>query len=117
MLHNFNNILINIYPNNVNLVTLLTLSNSLFLLGIWGMFLPVQNSFINLLISFELMVLGVSLNFIFFSLYLDDISGQIMALLILTVAGAESALGLAIVLAYFRFKGDLNFKRIESLKA
>lgn len=116
MLHNFNIFLI-ILPNSVNLITLLTLSTSIFLIGSWGMINPMQHSFINLLISFELMVLGVSLNFIFFSLYLDDFKGQIMALLILTVAGAESALGLAIVLAYFRFKGDLNLKRIESLKS
>jgi NADH-quinone oxidoreductase subunit K len=116
MVLNFS-IFLAIFPNHVNLITLLTLSSSIFLIGGWGMMNPMQNSIINLLISFELMVLGVSLNFIFLSLYLDDFNGQIMALLILTVAGAESALGLAIVLAYFRLKGDLNLKRIESIKA
>ena len=116
MLNHFN-LFASILPNSVNLITLLTLTTSIFLIGIWGMINPMQFSFINLLISFELMVLGVSLNFVFLSLYLDDFKGQIIALLILTVAGAESALGLAIVLAYFRFKGDLNLKRIEYLKS
>jgi NADH-quinone oxidoreductase subunit K len=66
--------------------------------------------------SIELMLLAVNLNFIFFSLYLDDLTGQIFALYILTVAASESAIGLAILIVYYRLKGVIAIDSIAALK-
>jgi len=68
------------------------------------------------LIALELMVVSVSLNFIFFSLYLDDIVGQVFSLLIISTIGAESALGLALILVLYRLKQDIGVDIINSLK-
>jgi len=65
----------------------------------------------------ELLLLAASLNFIIFSIYLSDIVGQIFALLILTVAGAESAIGLAILLSFYRLRGEITISSLVSLKA
>jgi len=64
----------------------------------------------------ELMLLSSNLNFIFFSLYLDDIYGQIFSLFILTVAASESAIGLAIIIAYYRIRGSISIRQISVLK-
>jgi len=65
-----------------------------------------------ILMSIELMLLGLNLNFILFSVYLDDLYGEIFSFFILTIAAAESAIGLAVVIVYFRVRGniDTNFK-------
>ena len=94
----------------MDLVKYLTVSMILFLLGIWGIFLNRKNILI-MLMSIELMILAVNLNFLFFSVYLDDLMGQLFALLVLTVAAAESAIGLALLVVYYRVRGD-NFCRI-----
>jgi NADH-quinone oxidoreductase subunit K len=86
-----------------SLNVLLTLSTLIFLFGILGLVLNKRNLLI-ILMSIELMLLGINLNFIFFSVYLDDIMGQIFALYILTVAAAESAIGLAIFTVYYKDK-------------
>jgi len=80
---------------------LLYTSTSLFLYGIFGLILYKRNLLI-LLMCLELMLVGVNLNFIFFSVFLDDILGQIFALYILTVAASESAVGLAIFMVYYQ---------------
>src|ERR1700734_3994267 len=74
----------------------LSLSFILFILGLWGIFLNRKN-LILMLMSIELMLLAVNLNFIIFSIVLDDLFGQIFSLFVLTVAAAESAIGLAIL--------------------
>merc|ERR1712100_305228 len=79
-----------------DLIKYLTLSMIVFLIGISGIILNRQNIII-MLMSIELMLLAVNLNFIIFSVYLDDIMGQLFALLVLTIAAAESAIGLAIL--------------------
>jgi NADH-quinone oxidoreductase subunit K len=69
-----------------------------------------------MLMSIELMLLAVNFNFLFFSVYLDDLLGQLFALLILTVAAAESALGLALLVVYYRIRGTIAVEFINLLK-
>lgn len=69
-----------------------------------------------MLMSIELMLLAVNFNFIIFSVFLDDIVGQIFALFILTVAAAESAIGLAILVVYYRIRGTVSIEYINLLK-
>jgi NADH-quinone oxidoreductase subunit K len=94
---------------------LLLFSFSLFIISLWGLFV-VRKNLILILISIELLLLSVSLNFIFFSKYFDDIIGQITALIILSVAGAESALGLALLVSFYRLRSDISLDLINSLK-
>jgi len=90
-------------------------SLSLFLIGIWGIFLNRKNILI-MLMSIELMLLAINMNFLLFSVYLDDIVGQLFALLILTVAAAESAIGLALLVVYYRVRGTIAIEFINLLK-
>lgn len=87
----------------------------LFLLGLWGIYVTRKNVII-ILMSIELILLAVNLNFIVFSVYLDDIMGQIFSLFVLTVAAAEAAIGLAILIIYYRLKGIISVNFISSLK-
>ena len=87
----------------------------LFVLGIWGIFVTRKNIII-ILMSIELMLLAINLNLIIFSIYLDDILGQVFSLLVLTVAAAESAIGLAILVVYYRLRGIIAVDFINSLK-
>jgi NADH:ubiquinone oxidoreductase subunit K len=96
-------------------VKYLSVSIILFLLGIWGIFLNRKNIII-MLMSIELMLLAVNLNFVLFSVYLDDMIGQLFALLILTVAAAESAIGLAILVVYYRIRGTVAVEYINLIK-
>ena len=93
----------------------LTLAAIIFIIGIVGIFLNRKNIII-MLMSIELMLLAVNLNFIIFSVYLDDIIGQIFAIFILTVAAAESAIGLSILVIYSRIKGTLAIDFINLMK-
>ena len=70
-----------------------------------------------ILISLELILLSTNINFVIFSVFLDDLLGQIYALLVLTVAAAESALGLAILIVYYRLRGGISIDLISLLKA
>ena len=85
----------------------LTLGSALFLIGIMGVILNRKNILI-VLMSIELMLLAVNLNFIALSSYLDDIAGSVFVLFILTVAAAESAIGLAILVLAFRKRQSIN---------
>ena len=99
----------------MDLVKYLAVSMILFLLGIWGIFLNRKNIII-MLMSIELMLLAVNLNFLFFSVYLDDLIGQLFALLVLTVAAAESAIGLALLVVYYRVRGTIAVEFINLMK-
>jgi NADH-quinone oxidoreductase subunit K len=88
---------------NFSLNFLITCSSFFFLIGVLGLVLNKRNLLI-LLMSIELMLVGLNLNIIFLSVYLDDILGQVFALYVLTVAAAESAIGLAIFTVYYRDK-------------
>ena len=76
-------------------------SSTLFLLGVWGIFLNRKNIIV-MLMSIELMLLAVNFNFLVFSVYVDDLLGQVFSLFILTVAAAESAIGLSLLVIYYR---------------
>ncbi|CAK9253333.1 unnamed protein product [Sphagnum jensenii] len=99
----------------MDLVKYLAISMILFLLGIWGIFLNRKNIIV-MLMSIELMLLAVNLNFLMFSVFLDDLVGQLFALLILTVAAAESAIGLALLVVYYRIRGTIAVEFINLLK-
>ena len=86
----------------------------LFILGLFGIIINRQ-SLILILLSVEILLLAINLNFIFFSFYLDDILGELFALLILTVAAAESAIGLAIIIVFFRSRGTIAMHNINLL--
>ena len=93
----------------------LILSSLIFFLGVVGIFLNRKNV-INILMSIELILLGVNTNFIAFSYFSSDLIGQIFSLFVLTVAAAEAAIGLAILVVYFRNKGSIDVKDVNVLK-
>jgi|TARA_B110000116_G_C16621274_1_gene483900 NADH-quinone oxidoreductase subunit K len=93
----------------------LTLSAVIFSIGIVGVFLNRKNIII-ILMSIELILLAVNINLVSFSIYLQDIVGQVFAVFILTVAAAEAAIGLAIIVIYYKNKGSINVESINRLK-
>jgi len=93
----------------------LTLAGILFTLGVFGMFLNRKNVIV-ILMSVELMLLAVNINFVAFSAYLGDLTGQVFTMFILTVAAAEAAIGLAILVVFFRNKGTIAVEEISELK-
>jgi len=93
----------------------LILSGILFSIGVLGIFINRKNVII-LLMSIELMLLAVNINFVAFSAFLNDLFGQIFTLFILTVAAAEAAIGLAILVTYFRNHGNIEAEEINQLK-
>lgn len=100
---------------NIEIFKLLFISISLFLISLFGIFLLKRNLII-ILMSIELCLLSINFNFIIFSVYLDDIVGQIFTLLILTVAAAESSIGLAILVMYYRRKGIISINVLNYIK-
>jgi len=94
---------------------LLTLSGVLFAISVAGMFIN-RKSLILLLMCVELLLLAVNFNFVAFSRYLDDINGQIFVFFVLTVAAAESAIGLAILVVLFRERRTINVEDMNILK-
>lgn len=93
----------------------LTVAAILFTLGVFGIFLNRKNVII-IMMSVELMLLAVNLNFVAFSSYLNDLVGQIFTMFVLTVAAAEAAIGLAIVVVFFRNRGTIAVEEISQLK-
>ena len=93
----------------------LSLGAMLFALSVIGIFLNRKNLII-LLMAIELMLLAVNMNFVAFSYYLNDMAGQIFVFFILTVAAAESAIGLAILVLLFRNRSTINIADIDSMK-
>ena len=93
----------------------LTVSAILLVLGIFGIFLNRKNVIV-ILMSVELILLAVNLNFVAFSAALNDLSGQIMSMFVLTVAAAEAAIGLAIVVVYFRNRGSIEVEDVTMMK-
>ena len=99
----------------IKMTNFIILNISLFVIGIFGIIINRKNLLI-LLMAIELMLLAINLNFICFSSYLDDMVGQIFAFFILTVAAAESATGLAILVSYYRVRGSISLEYIQILK-
>ena len=100
---------------SVGLEHYLVLAAILFTIGVFGIFLNRKNVIV-ILMSVELLLLAVSINLVAFSTFLDDLVGQVFALVVLTVAAAESAIGLAIIVVYFRNRGSIDVEDINLLK-
>ncbi len=90
----------------VGLGHFLVVSATLLVLGIFGIFLNRKNVIV-ILMSIELILLAVNINLVAFSVFLHDVVGQVFALFVLTVAAAEAAIGLAILVTFFRWRGDI----------
>ena len=99
----------------IELNQFLILSALLFAIGVIGIFLNRKNVII-ILMSIEIILLSVNLNLIAFSYFLNDLTGQIFSLFVLTVAAAEAAIGLAILVIYNRNAGSIEIERINALK-
>jgi NADH-quinone oxidoreductase subunit K len=99
----------------ITLLHYLVLAALLFTIGVCGIFLNRKNV-ITLLMSIELMLLSVNINFVAFSAYLGDILGQVFTMFVLTVAAAEAAIGLAILVVYFRNRGSIAVEDISEMK-
>jgi NADH-quinone oxidoreductase subunit K len=93
----------------------LTVAAILFSLGIFGILLNRKNV-IAILMSIELMLLAVNINLVAFSSFLGDLTGQVFAMFVLTVAAAETAIGLAIMIAYFRNRGSIEVEDVNVMK-
>ena len=99
----------------VGLEHYLVLAAILFTVGVFGIFLNRKNVIV-ILMSVELLLLAVSINLVAFSAFLDDLVGQVFALVVLTVAAAETAIGLAIIVVYFRNRGSIAVDDINLMK-
>ncbi|WMS42329.1 NADH-quinone oxidoreductase subunit NuoK [Acuticoccus sp. MNP-M23] len=93
----------------------LTVAAILFVIGIFGIFVNRKNVIV-ILMSIELILLAVNINFVAFSAALNDLVGQVFALFVLTVAAAEAAIGLAILVAFFRNRGTIAVEEIDTLR-
>ena len=100
---------------DISLGHYLTLGAIIFTIGIIGIFLNRKNIIV-ILMSIELILLAVNINLVSFSVFFNDLVGQIFVLFILTVAAAEAAIGLAIIVAYYRNTGTVHVEDIDSLK-
>ena len=107
--------------NSVNICPLKSLMNIekatkfIFTIGVVGIFLNRKNVIV-ILMSIELILLAVNINLVAFSIFINDLSGQIFTLFILTVAAAEAAIGLAIIVVYFRNSDTIRVEEIKNLK-
>ena len=99
-----------------NISYILSVTIILFFIGLFGLVLNRKNILITIM-SIEIMLLAVNLNFAIFSVYLDDIIGQIFVLFILTVAATESSIGLSILSAYYKLKQNIQMEQIKHIKS
>ena len=100
---------------DVGLAHYLSLAAMLFTLGVFGIFLNRKNVIV-ILMCIELMLLAVNINFVAFSAHLNDLTGQVFSLFILTVAAAEAAIGLAILVVLFRSSGSIAVEDVSKMK-
>ena len=99
----------------ISLAHFLTVAAILFVLGVLGIFLNRRNVIL-ILMAIELILLAVNINLVAFSAYLGDLVGQVMAMFVLTVAAAEAAIGLAILVVYFRNRGSIHVDDIRMMR-
>jgi NADH-quinone oxidoreductase subunit K len=99
----------------IGLSNYLAVAAILFTIGVFGIFLNRKNVIV-ILMSIELILLAVNINFVAFSSFLNDLVGQVFALFILTVAAAEAAIGLAILVVYFRNRGTIAVEDVNLMK-
>jgi NADH-quinone oxidoreductase subunit K len=100
---------------DVSLGNYLALGAALFTIGVFGIFVNRKNVII-ILMSIELILLAVNINLVAFSAFLGDVTGQVFAMFVLTVAAAEAAIGLAILVVYFRNRGDIAVEDVNLMK-
>lgn len=103
------------FLGSVGILHYLTVSTLLFVLGVCGIFLNRKNV-ITILMSIELILLSVNINLVAFSVQLGDLTGQVFAVFVLTVAAAEAAIGLAILVVFFRNRGSIAVEDINLMK-
>tara|TARA_B110000967_G_C18901403_1_gene575561 strand:- start:8203 stop:8529 length:327 start_codon:yes stop_codon:yes gene_type:complete len=104
------------YKMMINYITYFLITNTLiFFFGILGLVFNRKNIII-ILMSIELILLAINLNFVIFSIYLDDILGQMFAIFVLTVAASESAIGLALLVVYYRINNTILIEKILTIK-
>jgi len=99
----------------VGLGSYLTVAAIMFTIGVFGIFLNRKNVIV-ILMSIELILLAVNINFVAYSAYLHDLVGQVMAMFVLTVAAVEAAIGLAILVVYFRNRGSIAVEDVNVMK-
>ncbi|MEM1130493.1 MAG: NADH-quinone oxidoreductase subunit NuoK [Pseudomonadota bacterium] len=99
----------------VGLEHYLAVAATLFVIGIFGLFLNRKNVII-ILMSVELMLLAVNINLVAFSSFLGDLTGQVFTMFVLTVAAAEAAIGLAILVCFFRARGSISVEDVNNMK-
>jgi NADH-quinone oxidoreductase subunit K len=99
----------------IGLTHYLTVAAIMFTLGVFGIFLNRKNVII-ILMSIELMLLAVNINFVAFSAFLNDLVGQVFVMFVLTVAAAEAAIGLAILVVFFRNRGSIQVEDINAMR-
>lgn len=100
---------------DVGLSHYVILSVIIFAIGISGLFMSRKNIII-ILMSIELMLLAININFVAFSSYLQDLTGQVFSIFILTIAAAEAAIGLAILMVYYRNRGNIEVEDVGSMR-
>ena len=101
--------------SSVSLNHYLVVSGILLVIGVFGIFLNRKNVIV-ILMSIELILLAVNINFVAYSAFLHDLVGQVMAMFVLTVAAAEAAIGLAILVVYFRNRGSIAVEDVNVMK-
>lgn len=101
--------------SDISLEHYLILSSILFSIGVAGLFMN-RKSVITILMSIELMLLAVNINFVAFSVYLQDIVGQVFSIIVLSIAAAEVSIGLAILVLYFRNRNSIEIEDINQMK-
>lgn len=108
-------LIINYLSQPVGLVHYLILSSVIFVIGIFGLIYNKKNLIV-VLLSLEVLLLAVNINLVAFSAYLQDLTGHVLTMFILTVAAAEAAIGLAIIVTYYRNKHNIEIEQISELK-
>src|SRR5262249_8720020 len=103
------------HPRMITLTHYLAVAAALFTIGVFGIFVNRKNVIV-ILMSIEMILLAVNINFVAFSVYLHNVAGQILAMFVLTVAAAEAAVGLAILVTFFRNRGDIAVDDASMMK-
>jgi NADH-quinone oxidoreductase subunit K len=99
----------------MNFIAIFFVTFGIFFIGLFGVFINRKN-LLTIIICIELILLSINLNFLFSAFYLDDILGEIFVIMVLTVAAAESSIGLAVLIVYYRLQGTIAIEHINCLK-
>ncbi len=100
---------------SISIFNFIVLGALMFTIGVCGLFIN-KKSVITILMSIELMLLAVNINFVAFSIHLNDLAGQVFTVMVLTIAAAEAAIGLAILVVYYRSRNTINIEEINQMR-